>query len=228
MPLVVGSSHFWKSSSVTFNVTVSAATDYNVHSALISAGWNGSTPVTATITNTGVIQASATNTYAFSVSGTFPNGSNISIINQAGSYIVGKGGDGVAFSNGTSGGTALYIATGTGASVSITNNGTVGGGGGGGGSLSPGATAFFTTSGNGTVSSPGSVLSAGSGGAGFGVGVFQNSGTQFFTSGSGGTLGSAGAAAPDGTHSGGAGGAATAGAANATWLVTGTRLGTIG
>jgi hypothetical protein len=227
--------------NTTLNLTVSSATSYNVHAALIAAGWNGVTPVQATITVTGIVRTTSTSTYAFTIDGTYPTGSKIHIVINAGAYIVGMGGKGgnstasTIGGNGSGGGPAMLIAAGTGATIDITNNGVIGGGGGGGagaygfsglsgggggGGAGYGPGGSATTGGNG---SPGTVSTGGSPGPGQ-VALGTPPG------GAGGNLGQPGVVSsnfPGGYWSGAAGsaGAATAGKANATWLVTGTIYG---
>jgi hypothetical protein len=193
--------------------------DYSLNTAMTAAGWNGTTPVVASITiATGVqVTASANTGPAFTV-GTLPTGSSVYITNNG--YIVGRGGQGVGkgFPTNTSynltapttanGGLALSVAS----PVSIDNtNGVVGGGGGGGGA--GGATSDdCSCSGCGGVSLNG--MGVGGSGAGFGTGgsgysTWQNN-AQYFnfistsagglttastknaTGGTGGTLGVAG------------------------------------
>ena len=114
--------------------------DANLRTLAINAGWNGSTPVQATI-NAGVFISGSVpgnSTPALTINGSFPNG--VSLINNG--TIAGDGGNGGAGGNGNStaadntvgsagstGGLALSVSV----PVSITNNGTIAGGGGGGG-----------------------------------------------------------------------------------------------
>ena len=218
-----------------FIASVTSATDYNVRAAAVAAGWPTMLPLQAeiTVTGTGVVQASSTAAYAFTVDGAYPSGSTIALTLSAGGYIVGKGGNGGNGGNygtpaqpGTAGGTALYVAPATGATTTITNNGVIGGGGGGGG--------------GGYRASPGSA-GGGGGGAGYGTGATVETtggnggvslgatgGVASYNGGAGGNLGSVGSSGVGTTPgTGGAAGACTTGAANATWLVTGTRYGAI-
>ena len=110
--------------------------DANLRTLAINAGWNGSTPVQATI-NSGVFisgSVAANSTAALTINGSFPNG--ITLINNG--TIAGRGGTGGVggrFSPetlggaGQAGGLALLASVG----VTIQNNGTIAGGGGGGG-----------------------------------------------------------------------------------------------
>jgi hypothetical protein len=207
--------------------------NYNLRLAAIAAGWDQVSPLSAFVTvDTGVvIGSSSTATPAFTVAGSYPAGSSINLTINTGANIVGAGGAGDSLiyfpgggGGGTSGGTALAAAGVTGATITITNNGVIAGGGGGGGS-----------GGVGTASE-----GAGGGGAGAIIGVggkglnSQTSGKNGTNTtggaggggagGAGGNLGVAGVASGSAP---GAAGAATTGAANATWLATGTRLGPV-
>jgi hypothetical protein len=178
-----------------FNGTISAnTTNYDIRAAAISAGWDGVTPLTATITiNSGVFVGS-TSTSGFSIdsnsSGSFPVGTTISIVNNG--TIVGCGGDGGAGGNATStapstqgvtagstggtGGTAIRARC----PISITNNGIISAGGGGGGGGGAAARAS---------SSVGNACEGGGGGGGGGVspgtgaskGVRTDTTTDLFT-----------------------------------------------
>lgn len=113
-----------------FSPTISGyITNYNVRSEAIAAGWDGSTPLIATITNNGVIGSNSTSLYAFDTDSGYPVGSTIALINN--SYITGRGGNGANYgpNNGSSGGPALIARV----NISITNNSIIQGGGGGGG-----------------------------------------------------------------------------------------------
>jgi hypothetical protein len=234
------SSGDYKASSTAlpaYNFVISAATaNFNLRNSMIAAGYSGSGAFVATVT----INAGA---YIYSTSIANPafttgslTGGDINIINNG--HIVGKGGKGGIGSNGspnplTAGGLALQIL----AATKITNNGTIGGGGGGGG-------------GAGFNRGP----SGGGGGAGFGCGSGCQGGANGSLTtggagapgggsggqgGSGGSLGGTGGNGPSYTYrfvtlvatsagqNGAAGGAAVSGNSLITWLVTGTRLGTI-
>jgi hypothetical protein len=115
--------------------------DYNLNAAMVAAGWNGVSPVIASLTiSTGVEFTSSANTIPAFTVGALPTGSSIYITNNG--YIVGRGGAGVGKGNPNSssfyltapasanGGVALSVSS----AVYIDNtNGVVGGGGGGGG-----------------------------------------------------------------------------------------------
>lgn len=110
------------------NLVISADTyNYNIYNQAVSAGWTNGMSVVLTI-NSGVSVGSTSTGQPGLVTGSFPVGTNVSIINNG--YVVGMGGvGGYDLSNGASGGTA-FVAQ---ATVSITNSGVIGGGGGGGG-----------------------------------------------------------------------------------------------
>ena len=223
------------SATPTYNFVIAGPTaNFNLRNSMIAAGYSGSGAFAATVTvNSGAyIYSTSISNPAFTTGSL--TGGTIDIVNNG--YIVGKGGTGGLGNNGspnplTSGGLALQIL----AATKITNNGTIGGGGGGGG-------------GAGFNRGP----SGGGGGAGFGCGS-QGGGNGSLSAGgagapgggsggvggSGGSLGSTGGTGPSYTYTfgflvmtgagqnGAAGGAAVSGNSLITWLVTGTRLGTI-
>ena len=131
-----------KSSAFVFSQTISANTqNYNLRAAAVAAGWNQTTPLSATVTiNSGVVVGSAsTGSFAFDTGVTFPSGTILAVVNNG--YIVGRGGDGSNGGQGVAVGNSGTVAAGAAGgpafraqyAVSITNNGTIGGGGGGGG-----------------------------------------------------------------------------------------------
>jgi hypothetical protein len=218
-----------------YNFVIAGPTaNFNLRNSMIAAGYSGSGAFVATVTvNSGAyIYSTSISNPAFTTGSL--TGGDIYLINNG--HIVGKGGTGGLGNNGspnplTSGGLALQIL----AATKITNNGTIGGGGGGGG-------------GAGFDRGP----SGGGGGAGFGCGS-QGGANGSLTAGgagapgggsggvggAGGSLGGTGGNGPSYTYrllslvatgagqSGAAGGAAVSGNSLITWLVTGTRLGTI-
>jgi hypothetical protein len=123
-----------------YNLTISAnQTNYCLRAAAITAGWNGTTKLIATI-NAGVyISSNAIATPALTVTGSFPNG--VTIINNGtiaaigggggyGGYYNVNGGTGYGGQVGFCGGTALKVLS----AVTVNNtNGIIAGGGGGGG-----------------------------------------------------------------------------------------------
>jgi len=235
-------SNFYGKSNA-FSFTFTGGTNVNLRNAAISAGWNQSSAVVATISgNVGIM----------TINGAFPNGVAMTI--NPGVYVVGAGGSGgfgtTAIIPGGAGGVALSVSV----PVSITNNGVVGGGGGGGGS------------GAGNASKPPTTTSGGGGGAGFpvgtgggttggganqfgrdgtlttgGLGGFFNApggagggpgsnggtGGNVYSGGGGGGLGGAGGTGGGGGAPGGAAGAATSGNSYITWVATGTRYGAL-
>jgi len=124
------------SGGYTLGILVSSnQTDYNMRTAAIAAGWNGTSAVNLTVMiQPGVtIDASATTTYAFDTGAPWPAGSTLTLINNG--TIRGKGGLGSNSGDGQAGGPALRAQF----ALAVTNNGTIGGGGGGGGYASGGA-----------------------------------------------------------------------------------------
>lgn len=245
MPIVTGGAFVF---TPTYASTV---IDYNLRTAAISAGWNQTDVLRATITiNSGVIfGASSTGSYAFDTGSSFPAGSSIALINNG--LIIGCGGAGGGTQttsslpsngyNGAAGGPALRAQV----PISITNNNIIGGGGGGGGG---GGSGYIEPSN----------LYTGGGGGGGGQGYYSGSGGTSgrssnsnggngaygapgaggdgggYGAGGGGYGGSLGAAGGAGVNSqslggsGGAGGYCTTGIGNITWIATGYRYGTLG
>lgn len=205
-----------------YSQTLSGAqSNYNLRDAAIAAGWDGVSPLAATLTigASAVIGSSSVSTAALDSGDSFPVGSQWTIEIGVGAVISGKGGAGTSCrwvsassgywaSNGgpEAGGTALRTRIPT----VVTNNGTLAGGGGGGGFVG-GYTLNGATSGG----------QAGGGGAGNSVGVGGSLTHEYYgglanasngtattggagssyagdgTGGSGGALGQAGA---DGTY----------------------------
>jgi hypothetical protein len=137
------STFYGKSSVATYNLTIASnTTNYNLKSAAIAAGWNGSTtPVIINCTiNSGVfIYSTSTGSYAFDTGSSYP-GSGVTLNLTNNGTIIGKGGDGGCAnawldininSYGQPGFNAgpAFIAQ---RAINVTNNGTIGGGGGGG------------------------------------------------------------------------------------------------
>jgi hypothetical protein len=232
-----------------YNYVISAnVNNIDMKAIALANGWNGSVPLTMTVTvNNGIVVGStSTATHAFDTGATFPAGSSLSLINNG--FIVGKGGNGgngggagnSGISSGTNGGPALRAR----ATLSITNNGTVGGGGGGGGG---GEYRHVTDSGPVGGGGGGGGAGFGSGGAGGNVGGGAPNGSSGGSGSStgggaggssgnlqgnvaangagGGSLGSSGG--NSGQAFGGSGGAAIVGNSNITWVSNGTRLGSI-
>ena len=214
-----------------FNATISTnTTDYNISSAAVAAGWDGSETLIATVTiNVGVyVYATSTSAYALDTGSSFPGGHYISIVNNG--LIVGRGGAGgaggstnassaLAAGAGGAGGPALRAQV----AVEVTNNGTIGGGGGGGGG---GASRWYadksaTYSASGGGGGGGRVNGTlGSRGTAAGTFYIYNTGANgtagtLTTSGSGG-IGSDGAGYVYAGAGGASGGLGTAGAAGAT------------
>jgi hypothetical protein len=232
--IIMPTNFYGKSTNFTFSPTISTTvTDYDLRAAAVTAGWNQTVPLIATVTisATGVIGSSSTSTAALIWTGSYPTGSTLAVINNG--YIVGRGGAG---GNGGTGGSGDAGGSGGPAmqgnyAISFTNNTTIGGGGSGG----TGGTGAFN------FGSPAGGGGGGGGGAGFGTGGSGGGGFSGGTSGGNGGTGTAtagGTGGFGGTPSGGAGnnggslgnGNCTVSGTNAyiTWVATGTRLGTLG
>lgn len=193
------------SNTFSFSIT-SNASQVNLRSTAVSAGWDGSSQLLATINSGVIIYSGSTGTPAMTIDGSYPGG--VTLTNNG--TILGKGGQGgsVASSTcncscctdgqttaGSAGGTGLSISS----AVTINNaNGRISGGGGGGG---PG----------GQVNAWNQPGAAGGGGIGNGAGGTAGWGGS--GNGSAGTLTSAGGPGnrcicTEGTYlAGGAGGA---------------------
>lgn len=204
--VIVMPTNFWGKSNL-FSFTITSATDVNLRTNALAAGWNGSSALIATIPGGNTITASSTGAVALTISGSFPGG--VTLINNG--LIIGRGGDGGAGavwqntgSPGNSGGVALSVSS----AVSINNGSGViaggGGGGGGGGSGRGQYSKFFPNS------------SGGGGGGGIGIssgglgGVAVGTGGRAGTNGTGGSTSTAGTGGVGGTYpstsSGGTGG----------------------
>jgi hypothetical protein len=131
-----------------FELTISSnVQNLNLRSTCINNGWNGSSAVTVTIGSGKYIWSDSTSLPALDMGGSFPGG--VTLVNNG--YIMGKGGRGQIYANGTGergtwittpaetyfssadaatdGGTAIKL---TGNMTIDTRNGYIGGGGGGG------------------------------------------------------------------------------------------------
>lgn len=188
------------------NKVISANTaNYDLKADSISDGWDQYMPLIAVVTiNAGI------SVYPFSTGTTFSAGTSLSIVNNG--FISGP------ITNGYSvPATPALVVT---APISITNNGTVRGAGGSGGGAHP-----YT----------GGYVAGGEGAHGITAaanGVFwDGGGGNTATPGNGGTWGAAGTAGsgsnPVSNEPGLAAGPCTSGNASITWLVAGTRLGTL-
>lgn len=246
------SNGYGKSRSFNANIVISGNVDrYNLYNAVVALGWNQSVIVNISVViNSGVyVYSSTTATPAF-VTGSFPAGSSISIVNNG--TIVGMGGAGGNAHNGAgqSGGGAFLAQT----SIILTNNNTIAGGGGGGGAGgyfvlvtgylaayhggyggSGGQSGLVNSGGGSGINYPGYSTNPGGSGA---VGTLSAAGAAQYglytseTNGRGGAGGSWGASGVVGgwNNSGGAGGAGgfcTSGSGYISWAATGSRYGGI-
>lgn len=128
---------YGKANAFSFTISTSQ-NNLDIRAAAVSAGWNQVSKLNVTIGSGVSITSASTGTAACTIAGSFPGG--IALTNNG--SIIGKGGNGngnsylytsacvVGSSNvlATAGGIALAVS----ATLSLTNNGTIGGGGGGG------------------------------------------------------------------------------------------------
>ena len=198
-------SNFYNSTALfVYNETITSNySTYNLNSSMTAAGWNGTTPVTATIT----INAGVT-VYAFGYSGTagftvgsLPALSTVTIINNG--TIAGYGGFGGGTATaGGDGGVALSISYPT---TLTTNNFILGGGGGaGGGGAGPDYGLPFTGGAGGaggaaiqiynnlTITNNGLIGGGGGGGGGGGSTGFNDCSASLYMGGGGGAGGRTG------------------------------------
>jgi hypothetical protein len=174
-----------RATSPSFSFSISQHIDQaNLRSLAVAAGWNGSSPVVATLTG-GYYLYSTTTQAALTIDGSWPGG--VTFVNNG--YVMGMGGHGGGYSyDGAN--SPVYIgnwglgaggpAISLGVSCTIQNNTYIGGGGGGGG-----ATQGLNASCN--------AAGAGGGGAGGGVGGDIRAGTTlYYYGGAGGGLGGGG------------------------------------
>lgn len=245
------SDFYGKSSAFYWNYTIPNGTvNFNLRSAAVAAGWNGSIRLIAnlTIATGSVVGASSPSYYGFDTDAGFPAGTAITLTIQSGAYLFGASGAGGAggpsggsVANGSPGGYGMHAMV-VRYPMTIYNYGSILGGGGGGGG-----------GGNGWHPSYGYVT-GGQGGGGQGYyaggpnGAWNNvgaGGNPFLgysgAGGNGGGVGGYGATGATGyTYdngcfqiSGGAGGAGGApgyclvGNQYVTWGATGSRYGTI-
>jgi len=239
-----------------FTVTVSSnQANMNLRSFAVSAGWDEDAPLEFVVASGVVIGADNTSGAALTINGSYLNG--VEFINNGVIVgMGGKGGDAAISSTGgpgSPGGTALAVS----AAVSVTNNGTIAGGGGGGGagggraggasggvaypnapggsggggrsSLTNSAPGFnpFQTNWPNMTGDAGTYAAAGAGGDAY---PDASGGDRTGPGGAGGNWGAPGTAGVSSAAAGGAGGAAGAsvtGNTNITWVVTGTRLGSV-
>lgn len=117
-------------SGLTLNLTVNSDA-YNIRTAALAAGWDGVSPVTINVTNSGARRGISTAGYALDTDVAFPAGSKI-VITNSGSP-VGKGGapGGYPGYSGGTGGPSLRLRSSC--PWELINSGNIVGGGGGGG-----------------------------------------------------------------------------------------------
>jgi hypothetical protein len=131
--IIMPTNFYGKANEYAFSISTNQV-NANLRSLAVSAGWNQSTKLIATINGGVYVYSNSTGTPGLTINGSFPNG--VTLINNG--YILGMGGDGSIGAGGVgqssapggSGGTALSVSS----AVTINNSsGTIGGGGGGGG-----------------------------------------------------------------------------------------------
>ena len=127
--IIMPTNFYGKANQFSFTISTNQ-TNYCLRAAAVTAGWNATSKLVATINSGVYISSNTTATPALTVAGSFPNG--VSLINNG--TIVGMGGSGGAGQRGTGSagngaGTALKVST----ALTVTNNNTIAGGGGGGG-----------------------------------------------------------------------------------------------
>lgn len=164
------------------NITTNTA-NYSVRAAALASGWDGQTPLDATITVAAGIYVYATSNTSPAFEYTnLPRNSIVRLINNG--YIMGKGGNGGSGTPGENGGNAIVLNS---TELYITNNSTGYIAGGGGGGAGPGG-------GGGAGGGNGGAYQTEPGGTGGDVGqAGQPGGVQF--SGGGGGAGGGGAGA---------------------------------
>jgi hypothetical protein len=234
--------NFWgKPAGFSFSRTITSdVNNYNLFNEAVAAGWDQITPLNAAVTiGSGVrIASTLSANSSFLISGSFPTGTTISVVNNG--TIVGRGGNGGGYSGGGSGGgggqgfvnssggiagsnPAGVGEPGTGGTISsigiggVFEQGPTGAPPGFGGIGQPGqagGTAFSTNYAI-SLQNNGTIAGGGGGGGGGGLSSFPGgSGTftlvQAGAGGNGGSLGNAGSAGQTTTPTtfGGAGGAA--------------------
>jgi hypothetical protein len=189
-----------RANSPSFSFTISSHIDQaNLRTLAVNAGWNQSSPVTATLASGYYLYSSNVGAAALTIDGSWPGG--VTFVNNG--YVMGMGGTGGGHgyqsaptattyvnSGQTVGGPAIIL----GVSCTIQNNSYIAGGGGGGGSCVSG---FGTGAGYGGGGGAG----GGSGGTSF---LLNNGAYTWYYGGGGGGLGGSGAGS--GSQGGGGGG----------------------
>jgi len=218
------------SAAQVINVTISSSTNnVDFRSKLTAAGWNGTLPVVGTVTIAGGvwIGSASTASPALTISGSFPAGSSITLVNNG--HISGAGG----YQNSAVGGPAIQAS----APVSIQNNGYIWGGGGAGGHAGSYVSRYSCSSDCWIAGNSSPVWAAGGAGGGGGgtiagwraTSTAGGAGSGGCVGGTGGAPGYAGAAGGNcgagGNSPGGAVGNYIVGNSYVTWTTAGTRLG---
>lgn len=245
--IIMPTNFYGKANQFSFSITANTS-NVNLRSAALTAGWNGSSALQATINSGVVVYSTSTGSYAMTVNGSFPGG--VTLVNN-GTILGagGRGGDGGG-NPGNAAGPALLVSS----AVTINNAiGRIAGGGGGGGGgnnnsycVAPSKTGCTYSAFDGGCGGGGGI---GNGAGGMGIPGPTNQFGENGTPGSAGTLTSAGSGGTRSYYStaqpgaaggsygatgsgasgggGGAGGAAVVGNSNITWTAFGTRNGSI-
>lgn len=123
------SDFYGKSSLFTFTLS-SNQENWNLRSAAITAGWDGSAPLIVNINSGVYVWSDTTATAGLIISGSFAGGLTL---NNSG-FIMGRGGNGATNGSGAAGGPGVTVSLSSGsASINNQSSGYIGGGGGGGG-----------------------------------------------------------------------------------------------
>jgi hypothetical protein len=120
---------YGKTAAFTYNYNLASGsydTNFDLTTKLYIAGWNGSSPVNATITVGGVLGATDISHYAFQTDTTYPTGSTITVYVNLGAFITGAGGG--SASGPSTGGSAMLLQH----AITLHNSGVIQGGGGSG------------------------------------------------------------------------------------------------
>ena len=209
--IVMPTNFYGKANQFSFTIS-SNTSNANLRSLAVTAGWNTSSKVVATINSGVYVYSTSTGTPGLTVNGSFPGG--VSLINNG--TILGMGGAGGAGNSqtGGAGGTAILVST----ALSVTINCIIGGGGGGGGGSAYYCYYYYACCYGYTSNG------AGSGGGGGRTGLTNSSGGSAFNGNGAGTgnAGSAGTSTAGGTGGAGTGGNRNkAGGTGGTWGASG-------
>ncbi len=190
---VIAMNNFYGKSDVFKFAITANKSQTNLRSLAVSAGWNESSAVEATLNSGKYITSNAVGTPALTINGSFPNG--VKFINKG--FVLGKGG-GTSATTGQAGGSAISL--GINCTIHM-NGGYIGGGGGAGGAT------------NTQKAYGGGGAGAGKGNAGVGATGGNNQGGRKIpgTGGAGKSVSRSGSSQQDNSYSVGSGGQAGGG-----------------